>query len=120
MAYIINLKSFKDNRGSLVSLQNSQLPFDIKRSYSIINPRGVRGGHRHKKTIQAMVCILGSCKVYNNNGEKEQEFILDSAEKCLILEPQDWHEMQHFSQNCVLQILASHEYDINDYIDEKY
>lgn len=120
MAHIINLKNFTDSRGSLVVLEDKVLPFKIKRIYNIINPQGERGGHRHKKSVQAMICLSGSCVVYNNNGTKEEEFLLDSAEKCLILESQDWHLMKNFQDNCILQVLASEYYDINDYIDESY
>ncbi len=120
MAYIINLKKNSDERGSLVAVQEGQIPFKIKRVYSILNAKGIRGGHRHKKTVQAMICLSGSCVVYNNDGQKEEEFLLSDATKCLILEPKDWHQMKDFSQNCVLQVLASELYDAGDYIDEAY
>ncbi len=120
MAHIIDLKIFTDARGSLVAIEDSLLPFAIKRVYSILNPQGIRGGHRHKKTTQAMICLQGSCVVYNNDGKSEQEFILDNPSKCLILEPQDWHQMKDFKNNCLLQVLASQNYDINDYIDNPY
>lgn len=120
MAYIINLKKYGDDRGALTAVEDSMLPFKIKRVYNITNPQGVRGGHRHKKAVQAMICLHGSCIVYNNNGEKEEEFLLDSVDKCLILEPRDWHLMKDFKDECVLQVLASEYYDVDDYIGESY
>ena len=120
MAHIINLKKYSDERGTLVAVDDLLLPFKIKRVYSIINPTGIRGGHRHKKTVQAMICLTGSCVLYNNNGEKEEEFLLDSPTKCLILEPRDWHQMKEFKDGCALQVMASENYDIDDYIDEAY
>ncbi len=120
MAYLIELKKHQDQRGSLVVVEDMQLPFKIKRVYSIMNPSGVRGGHRHKKTVQAMICLVGSCVVYNNDGVEEREFVLDDARKCLILEAKDWHQMKNFSDDCVLQVFASHYYDAADYIDEAY
>ena len=50
--------------------------FDIKRVYYIYNASGVRGGHRHKKAIQALICVHGECSVYSNNGEKKECFLL--------------------------------------------
>ncbi len=120
MAYIINLKKHGDARGSLTAVEDAALPFKIKRVYAITNPQGIRGGHRHKKAVQAVMCLSGSCVVYNNNGHKEEEFLLDAPEKCLILEPQDWHLMKEFTGHCVLQVLASEYYDVDDYIDEPY
>ena len=80
----------------------------------------VRGGHRHKKTIQAAICIQGTCTIYNKDQEVEENFILDSADKCLILEPKDWHQMHSFSEDAILMVLASEFFDANDYIYENY
>ena len=120
MAYIINLKSNKDDRGELIAVEDNQVGFDIKRTYFIKNPIGKRGGHRHKKSYQALICLSGSCTIYNNDGNKEDNFVMDSHDKCLILEPKDWHIMQDFSPSCILQVLSSTNYDANDYIDEPY
>ena len=120
MAYIINLKKFHDDRGSLIAIEDRQIPFKIKRVYNIVNPSGVRGRHRHRKTVQAMICVSGSCVVYNNDGTKEEEFFLDSPTKCLILEAKDWHLMKEFKGNCVIEVMASEYYDANDYISEPY
>jgi hypothetical protein len=79
-----------------------------------------RGGHRHKSTLQAAICIHGSCKVSNNDGEKREEFILDHPSKCLILETTDYHVMHSFSPDAVLLVLASTSFDPNDYIWEDY
>ena len=122
MAHIINLKSFTDERGSLIALEDRALPFKIKRVFYIYGTQEnvVRGKHRHKVTIQAMICLNGSCSVYNNNGKEEETFILDSPNKCLILEPKDWHSMTNFSDSCVIQVLASEYYNPDDYIYEPY
>jgi hypothetical protein len=80
----------------------------------------VRGGHRHHKTVQAAICLTGSCKIINNNGLEQQEFILDSADQCLILNPEDWHQMHEFTPNAILMVLASEFFDQHDYIYESY
>ena len=79
-----------------------------------------RGGHRHKKTIQAAICLQGKCTIYNNNGNEEQVFELDIPEKCLIIKPEDWHTMYNFSKDAILMVLASDYFDQDDYIFEKY
>lgn len=120
MAKIISLNTFSDQRGSLTVLERI-LPFDIKRVYFIYNvDNSVRGGHRHISTIQAAICIKGSCKIYTNNNEVEDEHLLDSPDKCLILFPEDWHEMSDFSEDAVLLVLASELFNTEDYIYEKY
>lgn len=120
MARIIDLKTFTDKRGNLTVIEKV-IPFDIKRIFYIYGvDESKRGGHRHKKTIQAAICIKGSCTIYNNNGATEQEFKLDQPNKCLIIEPQDWHTMYHFSPDAILMVLASEYFDESDYIFQPY
>ena len=119
MPKIIDLKCYTDILGSLTVIDKI-LPFDIQRVYYIYNASGVRGGHRHKKTIQALICVAGCCDIFVNDGIQKETFILDSPNKCLLLYSQDWHTMQNFSKDAVLLVLASEHYDKNDYIDEEY
>ena len=120
MAYFINLKTFTDKRGHLTVIENS-LPFQIKRIFYIYGvDESVRGGHRHHKTVQAAICIKGKCKIYNNDGEREEVFLLNKPHKCLLLECRDWHKMFDFSKNAILMVLASENFDEKDYIFEGY
>ncbi|TAH13437.1 MAG: WxcM-like domain-containing protein [Sphingobacteriia bacterium] len=123
MARIINLVNFKDSRGELTVLDNAEkvLPFTIKRVFYIYNiDESIRGGHRHHETVQAAICIHGQCTISNNDGEREETFLLDSPEKCLILETKDWHKMYGFSKDAILLVFASTTYDSSDYIYEPY
>jgi len=119
MAYIIDLPTFGDSRGDLTVVEKI-LPFDIKRFYYIYSVSNQRGGHRHKKTIQALISLGGSCEIYVNNGSKEETFLLNTPNKCLILEPQDWHTMDKFDKSTTLLVFASDYYDKDDYINERY
>ncbi len=120
MAHIIKLKSFFEKRGNLTVIEKD-IPFDIKRIFYIYGvDDSVRGGHRHKTTVQAAICINGSCIVSNNDGNKKEDFLLDHPSKCLILETKDWHTMHHFTKDAVLLVLASTEFDPADYIYEEY
>ncbi len=119
MPSIINLPTFSDDRGNL-NVVEKILPFEIKRFYYIYDVSAKRGGHRHKKTIQALICLGGSCEIYVNSGEKEETILLDCPSKCLILDPKDWHTMDNFSKGATLLVFSSEYYDKNDYIDEEY
>lgn len=120
MAYQICLKTFTDARGNLTVIEKV-IPFDVKRIFYIYGvDDSVRGGHRHHKTIQAAICIQGSCIIMNNDGVNGEEFVLDSPEKCLILEPKDWHQMKNFTKDAILMVLASEYFDAADYIYENY
>lgn len=120
MAHLIDLKTFTDSRGNLTVIEKV-VPFDIKRIFYIYGvDSSTRGGHRHKTTIQAAICIKGSCHIYNNDGEKETSWALDAPNKCLVLETQDWHSMDSFTPDAILMVLASEYFDQNDYIFEPY
>ena len=120
MARLVNLKTFCDQRGNLTVIEKV-IPFDIKRIFYIYGvDESERGKHRHRTTVQAAICLRGSCTIYSNDGERKDEFILDSPDKCLILEPADWHKMHKFSKEAILMVLASTYFDSNDYIFEEY
>jgi len=119
LAEIVMVPTFSDERGKL-SVIDKFLPFEIKRVFYIYSTSGTRAEHMHKKTKQALICVSGKCSVYVNNGKQKKNFPLDSPEKCLVLNPEDWHRMENFSKGAVLLVLASTNYDKDDYIDEGY
>ena len=75
MAHIIELPTFGDDRGNLTVVEKV-LPFEIKRFYYIYDVSSQRGGHRHKKTIQALISLGGSCEIYVNDGKKRRNFCI--------------------------------------------
>ncbi|HMH31782.1 MAG TPA: FdtA/QdtA family cupin domain-containing protein [Puia sp.] len=120
MAQLLDLKTYTDKRGNLTVIEKI-IPFDIKRIFYIYGvDDSRRGGHRHKTTIQAAICLRGSCRIYNDDGQKSEYFILDHPKKCLILEARDWHTMDQFTPDAILMVLASQYFDQNDYIFEPY
>ena len=120
MAHLINLPTYTDARGSLTVIEKV-IPFEIKRIFYIYGvDDSIRGGHMHKTTYQAAICLKGSCRFQNNNGVSKINYILDDPSKCLIINPEDWHTMDHFSPDAVLMVLASTEYSVDDYIYTPY
>ena len=120
MARLTDLLTFTDKRGNLTVIEKI-IPFEIKRIFYIYGvDSSVRGGHRHKSTYQAAICLKGQCKINCDNGNDKEEFLLNTPSKCLILNPSDWHTMIDFSEDAILMVLASTEYDPEDYIFEPY
>jgi dTDP-4-dehydrorhamnose 3,5-epimerase-like enzyme len=122
MAQIINLNTFSDYRGNLTVIEKI-LTFEIKRVFYIYNIPSkniTRGGHRHRRITEALICLKGRCEIANNDGNKKENFVLDSPEKCLILQPKDWRIIHDFSKEAILLVLASEYYNPNDYIEEEY
>jgi dTDP-4-dehydrorhamnose 3,5-epimerase-like enzyme len=120
MAELIDLITFTDNRGNLTVIEKV-IPFDIKRIFYIYGvDNSIRGGHRHHLTIQAAICLQGSCVIHCNNNTKKVSYMLENPHTCLILKPEDWHTMSNFTPNTILMVLASEYFDPNDYIYEPY
>ena len=117
MAKKLNFKTHIDERGSLTVIEKV-IPFEIKRVFYIYNVNdSKRGYHKHKKTIQVVVCISGSCDIFVENKNKEKEkFTLDDPKTGLLLNPEDFHWMENFSPNSVLLVLASEIFNENDYL----
>lgn len=116
---VLDLPSFNDARGGLTVLE-SALPFEVKRTYWIYNASGqTRGGHRHRQTRQALIAVAGEVSIHINDGQHKQDILLAKPSQYLLVEPEDWHTMT-FGANSVLLVMASHLYDKHDYIDEAY
>ncbi|WP_207535795.1 sugar 3,4-ketoisomerase [Desertivirga arenae] len=120
MPELIDLKTFTDSRGNLTVIDKC-IPFDIARIFYIYGvDNSVRGGHRHVKTIQAAICIQGSCKIFTDNNKDQEWFDLSKPSSCLILYPEDWHTMSEFSEDAILMVLASTSFEASDYIYTPY
>ncbi len=117
---ILDLPTFSDARGSLTVLERS-LPFEVARIFWIYGTTNgqMRGGHRHQHTRQALVALNGTVSVYMNDGITEETIVLNHPNRCLLVEPKDWHTMT-FGENAVLLVMASSPYDRSDYIDTPY
>lgn len=115
----LDLPTFRDIKGKLTVLEGI-LPFIVKRVYWIYESDNIRrGGHRHRENRQAFVAIKGEVNIFLNDGSSCKNILLNSPDKCLIVEPNYWHTM-NFSEGAILLVLASHEYDSNDYINDEY
>ena len=100
MAKLIQIKTYREQKGDLTVIQK-EIPFQVKRIYYIYNCDGsVRGQHRHKKTCQAAVCIKGSVDFYcQGKDQTTKKYILDKPSLCLIIEPEDYHWFDNFSKD---------------------
>lgn len=120
MASLIDLPTRRDPRGALTVI-DGVLPFPVRRVYYIYDCSGQsRGGHRHVKTYQALICVRGACTVDWDNGQKTGTVVLDVPDRLLLVPPEDWHSMRDMTPNTMLLVLASEPYDPADYIIERY
>lgn len=120
MAHLLKLARHTGERGDLTVFEN-MLPGSLKRVFFITNADGAtRGGHRHRRAWQALVCIQGRVEVYVETPAKRLVYRLDEPTQCLLLEPCDWHLLENFEQNAIVLVVSNEVYDPRDYIDEAY
>ena len=118
MAYLINLETHTDERGSLTVIEKI-LPFEIKRIFYLDKLGDIpRGSHKHHELYEAIVCLRGKFVMEIRNKKREDFFLLDSSQKCLLVLPDDFRILHSFSKDCLILVLASCEYNPQDYIYE--
>jgi dTDP-4-dehydrorhamnose 3,5-epimerase-like enzyme len=118
---LLNLKKNSDPRGNLLAFENDKaLPFKVKRIFIVdgVPENEVRGIHAHRECWQFLVAVAGSITVGFDDGANAQELVLDRNDVGLLLPPLTYGRQFNFSPDAVLLVLASHSYDLNDYIDD--
>lgn len=108
-----------DLRGSLVAVNfATDLPFIPRRTFIVYNvpSKDVRGAHAHRTCEQFLVCLRGRVSCVVDDGDARQEFLLDRPDIGLYVPPMIWGTQYAYSEDAVLLVFASHEYDPADYI----
>lgn len=116
---LVNFTPRGDRNGWLVALEGGDnVPFCIQRVYYIYDtlPGIRRGKHAHRALRQMAVCLRGACRFHMDDGRERQEYHLSRPDCGLLIEPMIWHEMDDFTPDCILLVLASGHYDERDYI----
>ncbi len=112
--------------GTLIPVEFSELPFIPKRIFWVsgLDQGGTRGNHAHRKCHQLIVAMAGSFKVTTEEGQTVDEFDLNDASHgtpsaAVYVPPLTWVTISEISQDAVIFVAASDEYDVADYIDDK-
>lgn len=118
-ARIIDLPKILDRRGNLSIIEEMKnVPFEIKRSFWIYDVPGgeIRGGHAFRETQEFIVALSGSFDVVIDDGRVKQTFSLNRSYYGLYVPKMMWRQMVNFSTNSLALVVASTEYNPNDYI----
>lgn len=113
----IDIPSIKDPRGNLAVLENSKLPFEMKRVFYLHDvPSGSqRGGHALKTTFQLLIAISGSFEVILKDGVNQTAVSLNNPTQGILIPTMVWRELRDFSAGAVCLVIASKEYSEKDY-----
>lgn len=118
---IIQLPKINLEAGSITVINEmKELHFPIKRIYFLYDvPGGVdRGGHAHKELQQLIVAASGSFDLIVDDGMKKRTFNLNRPSVGVLMPSGLWRELTNFSSGSICLVLASHDYDENDYVRE--
>ena len=118
---LIPLRFVHDGADGCLTIAESgrQIPFEIKRVYYINqlkNRHAIRGKHAHKTLKQVILCLQGLFSLKLDNGKRRRRIRVRQSSIGVYLAPRVWHEMSHFSKDCVILVLASDFYKEPDYI----
>lgn len=119
---ILEFPIISDHRGNLTFIEaNRHIPFEIKRMYYLYDvPGGAeRAAHSHRTLHQVYIAMSGSFDVHLDDGKQQRSFHLNRSYYGLYICPMIWRDIDNFSSNAVLSVLASDYYDESDYIRER-
>jgi hypothetical protein len=117
-AHVQRFPEFFDLRGRLTA--GEALPFVPRRWFLVydVPSREVRGEHAHRVCHQFLVCVAGQVTIAVDDGENRAEVLLDDPTLGVYIPPLVWGSQFRYDSDSVLLVLASHEYDPDDYIRE--
>lgn len=116
---LYQLPMISDIRGHLtVGEFERTIPFPARRYFMIfgVPTRETRGEHAHRRCIEFLTCVRGSCSVIADDGKSRHEFILDKPNVGLLLPAMVWRVHYKYSADAALVVFASEHYDPADYI----
>lgn len=113
------LPCVKSPSGNITSLTpGSEIDFKIQRIYYLYDvPSGEsRGGHAHRALHQLLIAAGGSFDVILFDGKEQRKVSLNRPFQGLRIVPGIWRELENFSSGATCLVLASLNYDPEDYI----
>jgi dTDP-4-dehydrorhamnose 3,5-epimerase-like enzyme len=115
---IIDIPKIANPEGNIAVIENTTIPFEIKRVYYLydVPSSAQRGGHAHKKLTQILIALSGSFDVVLNDGNSIEKVTLNKPDKGLLITSNTWRELENFSSGAVCLVLASETFSEEDYI----
>lgn len=109
----IPIQHVDDERGTLTTIEEAALPFEIKRIFYIHRvPAGQeRGAHAHRSTHQVAVAVAGRFAMDVSDGGEPQSFVLDDPNRGLYLPPMTWTRLHGFEEATVALVICDRQYN---------
>jgi dTDP-4-dehydrorhamnose 3,5-epimerase-like enzyme len=116
---LVAQRRFIDERGSLNLLEASkELPFLPKRIFWVKGvPKGSeRGFHAHRTGNQLLFCLNGSIQLTLKTHSRQESLVLSEESPGVWMKNMVWGEQRFLTDDAVLLVFASNEFDESDYL----
>jgi hypothetical protein len=114
---LLTVEVHPDPRGRLSVVDLQTLPFTVRRVFTVsdVPPGARRGGHRHTRGVQALVCLAGRIDVELRRGAASLEVTLLPDGAGLEIAAGVWSQQHYVEDGSTLLVLASEPYDTGTY-----
>lgn len=119
MFELVSQRRFIDERGSLNLLElANELPFSPRRIFWVTGvPKGSeRGFHAHKTGNQLLFCVKGSIQLNLKSHSGADSLLLREESPGVWMKNMVWGEQTFLTDDAVLLVFASNEFDESDYL----
>lgn len=119
---VVKLKAHKAEDGTLCAISLAkEIPFEVKRIFYVtdVPTYSIRGSHAHYTTKQFLICIKGKIMVELYLTKNHQTLFTLYPNEGVFVPEMIWDSQCFLTGNDVLLVLASTEYNRNDYIEDK-
>src|ERR1700722_20211826 len=116
---LVDLQTIPIPNGILgVAEVSKHIGFPVHRAYYLRDvPKGAgRGGHGHRHLRQCFLCLRGSVRLSISRSGVTDVVELNRPSQAAVVGPGCWRDLSDFSEDSVVIVLASEEYDEADYI----
>lgn len=115
---IVDIPRVHDERGFLAVIEKNSIPFALKRIYYLydVPTESSRGGHAHRQQQSVVIALSGSFEVIVDDGESKKRITLNKPNQGLYIPTYIWREIENFSSGAICLVLASTEYEEQEYI----
>lgn len=109
----IDIPHSDDDRGTLTVIEESALPFSLKRIFYMHRvPDGLeRGGHAHRSTQQLAIAASGRFAMDLFDGERSATYVLEDPNRGLYLPAMMWMRLYGFAAGTVALVVCDRTYD---------
>lgn len=119
LVQLVELQTIPMPNGILgVAEVSKHIGFPVHRAYYIRDvPAGQsRGAHGHKALRQCFLCLRGSVTLAITRGGRTRTVRLERPSEAAVVAAGCWRDLSDFSEDSVIIVLASDEYEEADYI----